>query len=95
MSWNMNAVFCVLFLGMLSLSKAISATESPTGCVSSFAGGNTCSPDDVVLHDFPQWQQTEGYWIGELTYEDALNKLACVLNTNSSCQLYCHLIRAN
>ena len=73
----MNAVFCVLFLGMLSLSKAISATESPTGCVSSFAGGNTCSPDDVVLHDFPQWQQTEGYWIGELTYEDALNKLAC------------------
>jgi len=27
-----------------------------------------CSPSDIDLNDFPQWQQEKGYWIGSYTF---------------------------
>ena len=38
----------------------------PTNTPSS-APSVTCDPSKVVLADYPQWQDEEGYWVGELS----------------------------
>lgn len=51
--------------------KSGTKTSRGSGTKSSKSKSKSCDPSKVVLADYPQWQDEEGYWVGDLSFYTA------------------------